>query len=61
MFFSEPYIEEEKDYKSSITDPVKNLEFDLPEYQIDDYQPPPIPEYELPEYKEIWFSFFEYL
>ena len=53
MLFSEPYIEEEKDYMSSITDPVKNLEFDLPEYQIDDYQPPPIPEYELPEYKEI--------
>ena len=31
---------------------AEDLEFHLPEFKIEDYEAPPLPEYKLPEYQE---------
>ena len=41
-------------YRTAI-EAAKKLEFNLPEFEIEEYEAPPLPEYELPEYKE-WES-----
>ena len=37
---------------------VLNSDFELPEYKIEDYHAPPIPEYDLPEYQEYVYEYF---
>ena len=48
----EKYTDQSMAHYRTAIEAAKKLEFNLPEFEIEEYEAPPLPEYELPEYKE---------
>ena len=48
----EKYTDKSMAHYRTAIEAAKKLEFNLPEFEIEEYEAPPLPEYELPEYKE---------
>lgn len=45
-------LTQEDGVENKAIEQAKDLEFHLPEFKIEDYEAPPLPEYKLPEYQE---------